>query len=100
MTHFVQLSKLLKNLPSPQLEYRKLFTLSIIAEVIRQEPKCEIPFTREFLMELFEIEVESINYGDRSRLLALLAVLYGNLSRQSKLLKELKMTERLKETIL
>ena len=47
-----------------------------------------------------KIEVESINYGDRSRLLALLAVLYGNLSRQSKLLRELKMTERLKETIL
>ena len=51
-------------------------------------------------MELFEMEVESIDYEGRGKLLTLLGVLYGNLSRQSKLLRELKLTERLKEAIL
>ena len=58
MAHFATLSKALKSLPSPQLQYRQLFTLSILAEIVRQESKCELPFTADFLRELFELEVE------------------------------------------
>ena len=100
MTHFVSLSKALKTVPSPQIQYRQLFTLSILAELIRQEPKYQMPFTRDFSRELFEIEVEGVGYEMRAKLMTLLGVLYNNFSRQSTLLRELKMATLLKEAVL
>ena len=100
MTHFVSLSKSLKSLPSPQMQYRQLFTLSILAEIIRQEPKYQLPFTLEFSRELFEIDAEGVSYEVRIKLMTLLGVLYNNFSRQSTRLRELKMANLLKEAVL
>ena len=46
------------------------------------------------------MEAERIDYGARAKLLTLLGVLFGNLCRQSALLRELKMASMLKEAIL
>ena len=51
-------------------------------------------------MELFEIDIQGIDYEARGKLLTLLGVLYGNLGKQSALLRELKMASTLKESIL
>ena len=100
MGHFVALSSSLKNLESIETRYRQFFTLSILAEIVRQEPQVELGFTIEFLRELFEIELESMTYDAKNRLLAIIGVLYSSMSRQPKLMKELKMGERLKEKLL
>lgn len=87
-------------MPSCQLQYRQLFTLSILAELVRQEPKYEMPYTVEFLKAMFEIDVQEVAYEARAKLLALLGVLYCSLSRQSSLVREIKISKMLKEGLL
>lgn len=59
-----------------------------------------MPFSREFLMELFEIEAEEISLEARPRVLAILGVLFANLCRQSSLVRGLKIGKSIKEAIL
>ena len=77
-----------------------MFTLSILAELIRQSPQIKLTYKSEFLKSLFEIDLEEIDYASRNRLLLILAVFYNNLSQQSAQLRELKMQERLKLSLL
>lgn len=39
-------------------EIRMLYVLSIIAELIRENPKFYFPFTRKFLLTVFRIDYE------------------------------------------
>ena len=59
-----------------------------------------MPFSVSFTKELLEIEVEEVGSQVRGRLLAIVGVLYSNLSRQPLLLKELRAGKLLKEAIL
>lgn len=100
MQHFVSLSKSVRKTHSCDTQYRQLFTLSILAEIVRQEPKSEIAYTADFLKSLFEIDVQEVPYEARAKLLALLGVLYCSLSRQGALVRELKISPMLKEAVL
>ena len=59
-----------------------------------------MPFSHDFLKELFEIQVDEVEYEVRGKLLTLIGVLYSNLGKQSTLLRERKMGHRLKEAVL
>jgi hypothetical protein len=100
MGHFVALTRAMRTIASAELQYRQLFTLSILAEIVRQEPKHEMPYTSDFLKAVFEIEVQQVPYEARTKLLALLGVLYCSLSRQGALVRELKMAGMLKQAVL
>jgi len=100
MQHFVTLSKAMRNMSSAELQYRQLFTLSILAEIVRQEPNYQMPYTADFLKAVFEIDVQEVSYEARAKLLALLGVLYCSISRQGSLVRELKIAGMLKEAVL
>ena len=59
-----------------------------------------MPYTSDFLKAVFEIEVQQVPYEARTKLLALLGVLYCSLSRQGALVRELKMAGMLKQAVL
>ena len=53
------------------------------------------------MLKVFEIEAENMeSSGERNQLLAILGVIFGNLSKQSKLIKELKVGKAMKIAIL
>lgn len=101
MNHFTKLSKELDVKGSADVEMRMLFVLSIIAELMRAEPKFFFPFTRKFLLNVFSIDnelLEKCNYC--SKILAILAVIYQNLSNQGRLMKKLNVEAELKRALL
>lgn len=59
MQYFVSLFKRYEKEQAQDLKYRSLFVLSVLAEFVRQEAKFLVPFSREFLQKVFEIEVDS-----------------------------------------
>lgn len=61
MQYYVTLFKRYEKESSQDLKYRSLFVLSVLAEFIRQEAKFLVPFSREFLQKVFEIEIESFS---------------------------------------
>ncbi len=66
-----------------------LHVLSIIAELIRENPKFYFPFTRKFLLTVFRIDCELLqNSPRRNDILAILAVIYENFSRQGRLVNK------------
>lgn len=78
-----------------------LYVLSIIAELIRENPKFYFPFTRKFLMTMFRIDNELlIKSPKRKDILAILAVIYENLSRQGRLVNKYNITNDLKKALL
>lgn len=68
--------------------------------MVRQVSELELPFTQDFLDELFELEVEEIPLESQGRVLTVLAVLYSNLGQQSSLIRSLKAGKKLKAAIL
>ena len=67
MNHFTKLGRLLEvpiclcwqdDNQDQTLEFRMLYVLSIIAELIRENPKFYFPFTRKFLLTVFRIDYE------------------------------------------
>lgn len=63
-----------------------LYVISLIAELLRNNTKYYYPFTRKFLITVFSIDAELLHKSTmRKQILAILAVIYENLSRQPKL---------------
>lgn len=101
MNCFVLLFNMFEKQPSQDLKYRMLFVLSILAEFSRQQPNYLIPFDRKFLQKVFEIEYEAFcTQEERTKLLAILGVICSNLTKQSKLIRELKIQSQLKQALL
>jgi hypothetical protein len=54
-----------------------LYALSIIAELIRENPKFYFPFTRKFLLTVFRIDYDLLQKSARRKdILAILSVVY------------------------
>jgi len=54
-----------------------LYVLSVIAELIRENPKFYFPFTRKFLLTVFRIDYELLEKSARRKdILAILSVIY------------------------
>lgn len=88
MQYFVTLFKRYEKESTQDLKYRTLFVLSVLAEFIRQEAKFLVPFSREFLQKVFEIEIDSFSLSsERNQVLAIVGAIYNNLSKQSSLIK-------------
>lgn len=102
MNHFTRLSKCLEDdNHDVGVEFRMLYSLSVLAELIRENPKVYFPFTRKFLSNIFLIDEQCLNASPHKRnILAILGVLYENLSRQLKLLEKYSMVDTLKNAIL
>lgn len=78
-----------------------IYTLSVLAELIRANPKVYFPFTRKFLNNLFLIDENCLILSQHRRdILAILGVLYENLSRQIKLIEKYEMVNTLKNAVL
>lgn len=78
-----------------------LYVLSIIAELIRENPKFYFPFTRKFLLTVFRIDYELLQGSARCKdILAILGVIYENFSRQGRLVNKYSMTDILKRALL
>lgn len=78
-----------------------LYVLSIIAELIRENPKFYFPFTRKFLLTVFRIDYELLNQSTRKRdILAILSVIYENFSRQGRLVNKYALMPQLKTSLL
>jgi len=78
-----------------------LYVLSLIAELIRENPKFYFPFTRKFLLTVFRIDYELLEKSSRRRdILAILSVIYENFSRQGRLVNKYDMTNTLKTSLL
>jgi hypothetical protein len=78
-----------------------LYVLSIIAELLRENPKFYFPFTRKFLLTVFRIDYELLQSSTRRRdILAILAVVYENFSRQGRLVNKYAMAGTLKTSLL
>lgn len=78
-----------------------LYTLSLIAELIRENPKFYFPFTRKFLVTVFRIDYELLQNSARKRdILAILSVIYENFSRQGRLVNKYSMLATLKNSLL
>jgi hypothetical protein len=78
-----------------------LYVLSIIAELIRENPKFYFPFTRKFLMTVFRIDYELLEKSTkRHDILAILSVIYENFSRQGRLVNKYGMISSLKTSLL
>jgi hypothetical protein len=78
-----------------------LDVLSIIAELIRDNPKFYFPFTRKFLLTVFRIDYELLEHNARKKdILAILAVIYENFSRQGRLVNKYTMVDTLKTSLL
>lgn len=100
MSQFVVLSKFNRKHFGSEFLQRLLFLASVLAEFVRQQSNLQLPFTSEFLTQLFEIEVEDIPLEYRSQMLTVLAVLYNNLIHQSGSITRLKVGNKLKAAIL
>ncbi len=100
MSQFVVLSKFNRKHFGSEFLQRLLFLASVLAEIVRQQSNLQLPFTSEFLTQLFEIEVEDIPLEYRSQMLTVLAVLYNNLIHQSGSITRLKVGNKLKAAIL
>ena len=78
-----------------------LYVLSVIAELIRENPKFYFPFTRKFLTTVFRIDYELLEKSARRKdVLAILSVIYENFSRQGRLVNKYKMLPTLKTALL
>jgi hypothetical protein len=78
-----------------------LYVLSLIAELIRDNPKFYFPFTRKFLSTIFRIDYELLqNSPRRNDILAILSVVYENFSRQGRLVNKYNMIATLKTSLL
>ena len=102
MNHFTKLSKLLTEKDcEADVESRMLFVLSIIAQFIKEQPKFYFPFTRKFLLNVFSIDNGLLeNCSQKDSILAILAVIYSNLSNQGRLMKKLNVENELKNALL
>jgi len=110
MNQFTRLGRLLEVFPSllwqddsqdQHIESRMLYVLSLIAELIRDNPKFYFPFTRKFLLTVFRIDYELLENNTRKKdILAILAVIYENFSRQGRLVNKYSMTDTLKTSLL
>lgn len=110
MNHFTKLGRMLEvpfplswqdDKHDPSLEFRMLYQLSIIAEIIRENPKFYFPFTRKFLQTVFRIDYELLEQSARKKdILAILSVIYENFSRQGRLVNKYSMTSTLKTALL
>ena len=78
-----------------------IFVLSLIAEMIKEVPKLKFPFTKKFVDKVFLLDQEFIkNSEHRKNIIAILSVLYENLSAQQAILKHYKITTQLKIALL
>lgn len=78
-----------------------LFVLSVIAELLRNNPKFYYPFTRKFLLTVFSMDAELLEKSPmRNQILAIVAVIYENLSRQPKLISKYSLETSLKQVVL
>lgn len=78
-----------------------IYVLSIIAELIRENPKFYFPFTRKFLVTVFRIDYELLEKSSRRRdILAILSVIYENFSRQGRLVNKYNMIDMLKTSLM
>lgn len=75
--------------------------LSLIAELLRNNQKYYYPFTRKFLITVFSIDAELLHKSPmKKQILAILAVIYENLSRQPKLVTKYAIESNLKQAVL
>lgn len=78
-----------------------LSSLSVIAELIRENQKSFFPFTMKFLKNLFLIDENClIASPHRKNILAILGVIYENLSRQVKLVQKYELMDAFKSSLL
>lgn len=109
MNHFTRLGKQLEvnsnyiqeNSEDPKTQKRMLFVLSVIAELLRYNPKFYYPFTRKFLLTMFSIDAKLLASSPmKNQILAILAVIFENLSRQTKLVRKYDLENYLKQAVL
>jgi hypothetical protein len=78
-----------------------LYVLSMIAELIRENPKFYFPFTRKFLVTVFRIDYQLLEKSPKRRdILAILSVIYENFSRQGRLVNKYNLLATLKSSLL
>jgi hypothetical protein len=78
-----------------------LFILSLIAEMIKESPHFNFPLTRKFLLTVFEIDNESLEQASyKNQIMAILSVIYNNLSSQPRLIKKLNVEKELKNALM
>lgn len=78
-----------------------IYLLSLIAELIRENPKFYFPFTRKFLLTVFRIDYEMLQHSQLKKdILAILSVVYENFSRQRRLVVKYKLAAQLKTSLL
>ena len=78
-----------------------LHVLSLIAELLRNNQKYYYPFTRKFLITVFSIDADLLHKSPiKKQILAILAVIYENLSRQPKLVTKYAIESNLKQAVL
>ena len=78
-----------------------IFVLSMIAELLKENPKFYYPFTRKFLTTVFTIDAELLAHSPfKNSIMAILGVIYENFSRQPKLIRKYSMENILKSSLL
>ena len=109
MNHFTTLSRRMRTICSKKKaksdgseeEFMMLFILSLIAELLNQNPKLYFPFTRRFLMNVFSMEKAMLETSARRKqILAILGTIVENISKQGRLLRRYKIINDVKQAIL
>ncbi len=101
MAYFVKLSNHLEGEHSAYYEGKMLFILSLIAELLKQNPKLYFPFTRRFMLRVFTIDDDLLEGSpQKNQILAILGVIYDNIAKQGRLIHKLKIDKELKRAVL
>lgn len=75
--------------------------LSVIAELIKEAPQLQVSIKKKFLQSLLLIDEEILSVSPiKKDVLAVLAVLYECLSKQTKALKKFELLKQFKKAIL
>lgn len=99
MKQFSQSSNELEK--DPKAEGRMIYILSIIAMLIKEVPGFKFPFRIKFIKNFFLIDRELLEVSPyKNNIIAILGVIYENLSLQMKMMKTFKMVTQFKLVIL
>jgi hypothetical protein len=82
-------------------QHQLVFLMSLLAEISRKQEKVRLPFTRNIALALLSFDLNTIDESHKgNQILAILAVLLENLSRQGKAVVKLGVEEQLKKGLL
>jgi hypothetical protein len=78
-----------------------LHVLSLLAEIVRQNPAAKLPFTRKIVLALLTFDLESVgSAAGGQQVIAILATLLANQAAQPKLMLRLNVHHELKLALL